>query len=97
MAESEEQTRRAASRQIHAAIDRVEDNQMAVLLVGDDEKTQIDLPLSFLPEGAQDGDHLRITISIDKESREAAATRVKKLQDKLAQTGGAQDQKDFKL
>jgi hypothetical protein len=97
MADSDDQTKRAASRQIHAAIDRIEDNKMAVLLVGDDEKTQVDVPLSLLPDGARDGDHLRITISIDKESREAAATRVKKLQDKLAQTGGAQDQKDFKL
>jgi hypothetical protein len=51
----------------------------------------------LLPEGASDGDHLRISISIDKESRDAAASRVKSLQDKLAQAGGAQDQKDFKL
>jgi hypothetical protein len=90
-------TKRTASRQLHAAIDRIEDNEMAVLLFGDDEKTQVDVPLSLLPEGASDGDHLRITISIDKESRDAAASRVKKLQDKLAQAGGAQDQKDFKL
>jgi len=87
----------AASRQIRAAIDQIEDGGMAVLSVGDDEKTKIDIPVSLLPEGASDGDHLRITISIDKESREASASRVKKLQDKLAQAGGAEDQKDFKL
>lgn len=97
MADSDDQTKRAASRQIHAAIDRIEDNKMAVLLVGDDEKTQVDLPLSLLPEGAGDGDHLRITIALDKESREAASSRVKKLQDKLAEASGAQEQKDFKL
>jgi hypothetical protein len=97
MAESNDQAKRAASRQLHAAIDRIEDNEMAVLLFGDDEKTQVDVPLSLLPEGASDGDHLRVTISIDKESRDAAATRVKNLQDKLAQSGGAQEQKDFKL
>jgi hypothetical protein len=97
MAERIDQMKRAASRQLHAAIDRVEDNKMAVLLFGDDEKTQVDVPLSLLPEGASDGDHLRITISIDKESRDAAASRVKNLQDKLAQASGTQDQKDFKL
>ena len=97
MTDSDDQPKRAASRQIRAAIDRIEDNEMAVLSFGDDEKTQVDFPLSLLPESASDGDHLRITISIDKESRDTSASRVKKLQDKLAQKGGAQDQKDFKL
>lgn len=97
MAESDDTRPRAASKLIHAAIDRLEDNEMAVLLVGDDEKTQVDFPLSLLPDGATDGDHLRIEISIDKESRDAATSRVKKLQDKLTQAGDAQEQKDFKL
>ena len=87
----------AASRQIRAEINRIEDGGMAVLTIGDDKKTQVDIPVSLLPEGASDGDHLRITISVDKESRETAASRVKRLQDKLAQAGGAEDQKDFKL
>lgn len=90
--------KRAASKQIRAEIDRVEDGGLAVvLLIGDDGKTQVDIPVSLLPEGASDGDHLRITISIDKESSDASHSRVKSLQDKLAQAGGAEDQKDFKL
>jgi hypothetical protein len=97
MADSEDKRKHAASRQLHAEIDRIEDNKMAVLLMGDDGKTQLDVPLALLPEGATGGDHLRITISIDKESRADAADRVKKLQDKLAQAGGAEDQKNFKL
>ncbi|HEX8844992.1 MAG TPA: DUF3006 domain-containing protein [Pyrinomonadaceae bacterium] len=98
MAESEDQRKGAgASRQIRAEIDRIEDGGMAVLVVGDDRQTQMDVPLSLLPEGASDGDHLRITFALDKESRASAAARVKSLQDKLAQQGGAQDQKDFKL
>jgi hypothetical protein len=96
MADSDRK-QRTPSRQLHAAIDRIEDNEIAVLLLGDDGKTQVDVPVALLPEGATDGDHLRITISLDKESRAAAVDRVKKLQDKLAQAGGAQDQKDFKL
>src|SRR5918912_1159292 len=97
MADSDDKQKRAASKQIRAEIDRIEDNKIAVLLMGDDGKTQVDVPLALLPEGASDGDHLRITISLDKESRDAAAARVTKLQDKLTQTSGAQDQKDFKL
>lgn len=85
------------SKQIHAVVDRIEDNDVAVLLLGNDEKTQVDFPASFLPDGASDGDHLKITISIDKESGDRASSRVKNLQDKLARESGAQDQKDFKL
>jgi Protein of unknown function (DUF3006) len=70
---------------------------VAVLLVGDDGKTQMDVPVSLLPEGATAGDHLRLTIALDKESRDAAADRVKRLQDKLAEKGGAEGEKDFKL
>lgn len=70
---------------------------MAVLLVNDDEKTQVELPLALLPEGADDGDHLKITITLDRESRDAARERVKKLQEKLAEQSGTEGQKDFKL
>jgi hypothetical protein len=97
MADADEQQKRAASRQFRAEIDRIEDGEVAVLMVGDDGKTQVDVPVSLLPEGAADGDHLRITITLDKESRDAAAGRVKRLQDKLAGKGGAEGEKDFKL
>ncbi|MBA2731553.1 MAG: DUF3006 domain-containing protein [Acidobacteria bacterium] len=97
MADRKDQSKNAASKQIRAEIDRIEDGKMAVLVIGDEGKTQLDVPLALLPEGASDGDHVRITISIDRESRAASASRVKKLQDKLAQASGAKDQKDFKL
>lgn len=97
MADADDQSKRAASKQIRAEIDRIEDGKVAVLMVGDDGETQLDVPISLLPEGVADGDHLRITITLDKESRDAASSRVKQLQDKLAQKGGAQDEKDFKL
>jgi hypothetical protein len=97
MGDGDEQPKRAASRQLRAEIDRIEDGEVAVLLVGDDGKTQVDVPVSLLPEGASDGDHLRITITLDKESRDAASARVKRLQDKLAEKGGAEGEKDFKL
>lgn len=97
MSEADDKPKRGAARQIRAEIDRIEDGDVAVLLVGDDGKTQLDVPLSLLPEGAAGGDHLRITITLDKESRDAATRRVKRLQDKLAAKGGAQAEKDFKL
>jgi hypothetical protein len=97
MADRDDQPKRAASKQIRAQINRIEDNDVAVLMVGDDAKTQLDVPLALLPEGAGEGDHLRINISLDKESKDAAADRVKKMQDKLAQAGGSEGQKDFKL
>jgi hypothetical protein len=67
----------------HAVIDRIEDNDMAVILIGDDEKEQIDLPVSYLPSNASDGDHLRISITLDEGSRDAAADRIRKLQEEL--------------
>lgn len=71
------------SSSIHAVIDRIEDNDMAVVRLGDDEKDQIDLPVSFLPASATDGDHLRITITLDEESRDAMQDRIRKLQEEL--------------
>ena len=98
MPETEDKKKRVKGELIHAVIDRIEDGGTAVLLVDDDEKTQIDLPVHLLPEGAADGDHLRITITPDRESRASAAERVKKLQAELSQTSDAQgEQKDFKL
>lgn len=85
------------SRQLHAAIDRIEDNDVAVLVVGEGGKTQVEIPVSLLPEGASDGDHLRITIMIDRDSRAAAESRIEKLQDQLKQQSSTNDKKDFKL
>ncbi|HEY0404689.1 MAG TPA: DUF3006 domain-containing protein [Pyrinomonadaceae bacterium] len=82
---------------ITAVIDRIEDGGVAVLLIDDDAKTQIDLPVALLPEGASDGDHLKITITQERAAREAATERVRKLQEQLTQNSGAQEQKDFKL
>lgn len=97
MPETDDEKKRAKAEPIHVVIDRIEDGAVAVLLVDDEEKTQIDFPLSLLPEGASDGDHLRLTITRERGLRAAAEDRIKKLQDRLTQAGGAQEQKDFKL
>ena len=77
-----------SSKRIHAVIDRIEDNDMAVILLGDDEKEQIDLPVAFLPEGASDGDHLLITITLDAESRAAGEDQIRSLQERLLKRSG---------
>ena len=82
------------SKRTRAVVDRVEDGGTAVLHVGEDEETKVELPVSLLPEGAESGSHLVINITLDEGSRKAAEDRVKALQEKLEQRGG---QKNFKL
>ncbi|MDQ3686356.1 MAG: DUF3006 domain-containing protein [Acidobacteriota bacterium] len=89
--------KRAPSAKIRGVIDRVEDGEMAVVLVGDDEETSIDVPLALLPEGAGDGDHLTITFVLNKQSRAEAEDRVKALQERLSKRSGADDKKEIKL
>jgi hypothetical protein len=89
--------RKKDSAAIHGVIDRIEDNERAVILLGDEEREQIELPLAFLPAGASDGDHLRISLTLDEESRAAAEDEIRKLQDELANRSGARGQKNFKL
>lgn len=89
--------RRAASKKIEAVIDRIEDGGIAILVFGDEAKATVDFPVALLPEGASDGDHLRIAISLDSESRATAEDRVRAMQERLEKRGGAQEQKDFKL
>lgn len=97
MVEDESKEREELSKSTRATIDRMEDDGLAVLYVGDDEQTQVDLPASLLPKDASDGDHLRITITIDRASRDEARARVRRLQEELKAQSGTEDKKDFKL
>ncbi len=89
--------KRSSSTDLHAVIDRIEDNDIAVVLLGDDEKTSVDVPLALLPEGATDGAHLRIRITLDNDSRKSAEDRIKNLQEKLQKRSGTENKKSFKL
>ena len=84
------------SKRTRAVIDRIEDGGTAVLLVGEEE-AKVELPASLLPEGAEGGSHLVITIALDEASRKEAEERVKALQEKLEKRGGGEGQKNFKL
>lgn len=94
MAEEERQSHTKRSRGV---IDRVEDGGTAVVHVGEDEATKVELPAALLPAGASDGDHLVITVALDPDSRKEAEARVKELQDKLEQRTGKTGQQNFKL
>jgi hypothetical protein len=93
-----EREKGAEAKRTHAVIDRIEDGGVAVVHAGDDEGIRLELPASLLPEGAAEGSHLVITVSLDEDSRRAAEDRVKALQDKLEKRGsGGVGQKNFKL
>jgi len=87
----------AKSKRTRAVVDRIENSGTAVLYVGDDEETKVEVPVSLLPEGAEAGSHLVIAVSLDEGARKAAEDRVKALQEKLEKRGGAAEQKSFKL
>ncbi|HJR07560.1 MAG TPA: DUF3006 family protein [Pyrinomonadaceae bacterium] len=102
----------SASVEVHAVVDRIEDNDTAVLTLDDEARTQLDVPRGALPEDANsDGDHLILKFDVDAKSgerklksvratpaaRRAAEDRIKKMQERLARMSGADDKKDFKL
>lgn len=84
------------SKRTRAVIDRIEDGGTAVLHVGEDEETKVELPASLLPEGADAGSHLVINIALDEAARREAEESVKALQEKLEKRGG-EGRKNFKL
>lgn len=55
---------------ISAYLDRFE-GDLAVLLLGDEEK-KLNFPREFLPEGASDGDYLKLEIELDEDTKERA-------------------------
>jgi len=71
-----------------AVLDRIEDQQHAVLLVGEQQHEQV-VPASTLPAGAKPGDWLRVrfegdtvlAISVDRQETEQTQQRIA---DKLA-------------
>jgi len=65
-----------------ATLDRIEGG-IAVLLIRDDERIRIDLPISLLPEGSKEGDILDITIQRDENATGQAKTRTSELIEKL--------------
>lgn len=71
------------SQKTRAVIDRIEDGGVAVVQLGDDEANLVNLPAALLPDGASDGDHLTITVKLERGERASAEERIKALQERL--------------
>jgi hypothetical protein len=71
-----------------AIIDRIEGNT-AVLLIGEEGKDKLNMPLGLLPVGCKEGDVLSISIELDPEATSQAKERVSGLMDKLKKKGKA--------
>lgn len=67
---------------ITVKLDRIEEG-IAVLLVRDEEKIKINIPLFLLPPESREGDILDITIDKDMKETEDAKERVLSLLEKL--------------
>jgi len=65
-----------------ATLDRIEED-IAVLLVRDEEKIKIKIPLFLLPAGSKEGDILDISITRNIQETEEAKQRVSNLLEKL--------------
>lgn len=63
-------------------LDRIEDST-AVLLVRDEERIKINIPLFLLPVGSMEGDILDITVTRNIKETEDAKERVSNLLEKL--------------
>ena len=57
--------RLAMKKSVSMVVDRIEDDR-AALVLGDDEKVKLSLPVKFLPDGVKSGDHLEVTFKIDR-------------------------------
>jgi hypothetical protein len=69
-----------------ATIDRIE-GKMTVLLMGEDGKAKVNMPLSLLPKGCKEGDILDITIVRDEKATRETKEQVSSLIEKLKKKG----------
>ncbi|MGE0882633.1 MAG: DUF3006 domain-containing protein [Blastocatellales bacterium] len=86
---------RQNSIRLNAYIDRIE-NDLAVIVLDNEDSVQFDLPLDCLPPKAKAGEHLVIHIKLDLQGKEASQKRIAKLLDELRH-GADSDATGFKI
>jgi hypothetical protein len=59
-------------------IDRIEDD-IAVIVLYDDDSVKFNLPVRYLPQKVKGGDHLQVTFKVDPESRKELKKRIEEL------------------
>jgi hypothetical protein len=69
-----------------AVIDRIE-GDLAVVLLGENGKFKLNIPITFLPADCKEGDVLKITIERDMAATEQTKERVSSLMEKLKKKG----------
>lgn len=74
-----------AEKKFKALLDRVEDGK-GVVLLGEEEREAVDFPMSFLPEGAKEGDILSFKIKLESRRTKEAKEKVKEMIKKLSAT-----------
>jgi hypothetical protein len=74
-----------AMQPIKAFVDQINDN-IATLLLGDDESVKLSIPINWLPPGTHEGDVISLNFTPDPKSTADAKSRVQKLIDKLGDT-----------
>ena len=67
---------------VRAFVDSVHEG-IARVLLGDDESLTVEMPLSWLPEGAAEGKALRVLWELDEEETRSARQAVADLYDAL--------------
>ena len=87
----EDSEKRTETKRTRAVVDRIEDGGTAVVQVGEDSANLLNLPAALLPDGASDGDHLTITVKMERASRASAEDRIRALQERLEKRGKPSD------
>ncbi len=59
-------------------IDRLEDD-LAVIVMADDDSVKFNLPVTYLPAGTGGGDHLVLTFAPDKPSKDEMRKQIEEL------------------
>lgn len=77
---------------IKATIDRFEEEK-AVLLLGEHDEQRMNFPANLLPDGAEKGTSLIITVDIDRARTESLEKEILDLKDKLRQQTKKREQK----
>lgn len=75
---------------VRAYLDRIEDD-IGVLLLGEEEERTVHFPLAFLPKNVKEGTVLRLSIAPDHEDEEKTARAVDDLRGRLMHRGPSHD------
>lgn len=67
-----------SSASIKVVIDRTEDD-LAVIVLYDDDRVRFNLPIRYLPRGVREGDHLQMSFTENEASRHSEQKRVDEL------------------